>query len=75
MIINDIIKLLKERFSDADIEISDNKHDGRHLTLQISSSLFKGKETIECHRMVYAVLKHLLLNNTIHALELITKEL
>lgn len=53
----EIHKLLREGFPDADIEINDLAGDDNHYAAKIKSSKFKGKTRVQQHQMVYASLK------------------
>ena len=69
----EIHKLLKEGFPDADIEINDLAGDNNHYAAKIKSSKFKGKTRVQQHQMVYASLKGKM-GNELHALALSTEE-
>ena len=69
----EIHKLLKEGFPDADIEINDLAGDDDHYAAKIKSSKFKGKTRVQQHQMVYASLKGKM-GNELHALALTTEE-
>jgi len=69
----EIHKLLKEGFPDADIEINDLAGDDNHYAAKIKSSKFKGKTRVQQHQMVYASLKGKM-GNQLHALALTTEE-
>ena len=69
----EIHKLLKEGFPDADIEINDLAGDDNHYAAKIISSQFKGKTRVQQHQMVYASLKGKM-GNELHALALTTEE-
>jgi len=69
----EIHKLLKEGFPDADIEINDLAGDDNHYAARIKSSKFKGKTRVQQHQMVYASLKGKM-GNELHALALTTEE-
>jgi stress-induced morphogen len=69
----EIYKLLKEGFPDADIEINDLAGDDNHYAAKIKSSRFKGKTRVQQHQMVYASLKGKM-GNELHALALTTEE-
>jgi stress-induced morphogen len=69
----EIHKLLKEGFPDADIEINDLAGDNNHYAAKIKSSKFKGKTRVQQHQMVYASLKGKM-GNELHALALTTEE-
>ena len=53
----EIERLLKEGFPDADIEIQDLAGDDNHFSAKIKSSSFKGKSRVQQHQMVYNSLK------------------
>ena len=69
----EIHKLLKEGFPDADIEIKDLAGDDNHYADKIKSSKYKGKTRVQQHQMVYASLKGKM-GNELHALALTTEE-
>ncbi len=69
----EIHKLLKEGFPDADIEINDLAGDDNHYAAKIKSSKFRGKTRVQQHQMVYASLKGKM-GNELHALALTTEE-
>ena len=69
----EIRKLLKKGFPDADIEINDLAGDDNHYAAKIKSSKFKGKTRVQQHQMVYASLKGKM-GNELHALALTTEE-
>jgi stress-induced morphogen len=69
----EIHKLLKEGFPDADIEINDLAGDDNHYAAKIKSSKFKGKTRVQQHQMVYASLKGKM-GNELHALAITTEE-
>ncbi|NBZ97261.1 MAG: BolA family transcriptional regulator [Proteobacteria bacterium] len=69
----EIHKLLKEGFPDADIEINDLAGDDNHYAAKVKSSKFKGKTRVQQHQMVYASLKGKM-GNELHALALTTEE-
>ena len=69
----EIHKLLRESFPDADIEINDLAGDDNHYAAKIKSSKFKGKTRVQQHQMVYASLKGKM-GNELHALALTTEE-
>ena len=70
----EIYKLLKEGFPDAEIEIKDLAGDDNHYAAKIKSSKFKGKTRVQQHQMVYASLKGKM-GNELHALALTTEEM
>ncbi len=70
---DEIIKLIKEAFPDAEIIIDDLAGDNNHYSATIKSKVFAGKNRIEQHKMVYKALKGKM-GNELHALALNTKE-
>ena len=73
MNMTEIESLVKEAIPDAIIEIQDLAGDGNHYSATITSSLFKGKNKIEQHKIVYNALKGKM-GNELHALAIKTKE-
>jgi len=69
----ELVSLIKESFPDANITIDDLAGDNNHYSATIISKVFKGKNRIEQHKMVYKALKGKM-GNELHALELNTKE-
>lgn len=63
--------LLREAFSDADIEIQDLAGDGDHYRAVIRSAAFEGKSRVAQHQMVYGALKGRM-GGQLHALALDT---
>ena len=72
--IKEIEDLSKESIPDADITITDLAGDENHYSATIKSKLFKGKNKIEQHKLVYKALKGKM-GNELHALALNTKEI
>jgi stress-induced morphogen len=72
--IQEIKDLIKESIPDADIAITDLAGDENHYSATIKSKLFKGKNKIEQHKLVYKALKGKM-GNELHALALNTKEI
>ena len=70
---SELENLLKEAFPNSEIEISDLAGDDNHFAAKICSSLFKGKNKVQQHKMVYDALKGKM-GNELHALALKTKE-
>jgi stress-induced morphogen len=57
MAADDIARLIKERFPDADIQIEDLAGDGDHYAASIVSEAFRGKSRVQQHQMVYDALQ------------------
>ena len=71
MTADDLVRMIKERFPDAEIRIEDLAGDGDHYAATILSSAFEGKNRVQQHQMVYAALKGRM-GNELHALALNT---
>ncbi len=68
---NEIERLIKTRFPDAQIEIKDLAGDGDHYAAHIVASEFKGKTRVQQHQMVYEALGGRM-GGVLHALALTT---
>lgn len=68
---NEIEKLLKKSFPSSIITINDIMGDQDHWEVKIISNLFKGKNKLEQHKMVYKSLEGKA-GNEIHALKIKT---
>lgn len=67
----EIARLIKESFPDAEIRIEDLAGDGDHYAATIVSEAFRGKTRVQQHQMVYAALKGRM-GGALHALALKT---
>lgn len=66
-----LLSKLEAKFSTADkIMLKDERGDGSHLFLEITSDLFEGKSRLERHRMVHDILDQDFGTGKIHALKL-----
>ena len=70
---SELENLLKEAFPNSEIEISDLAGDDNNFAAKICSSLFKGKNKVQQHQMVYKALKGKM-DNDLHALSISTEE-
>ncbi|MGI8852548.1 MAG: BolA family protein [Methyloceanibacter sp.] len=71
MAADEIARLIKESFPDAEVRIEDLAGDGDHYAASIVSEAFRGKTRVQQHQMVYEALKgHM--GGTLHALALRT---
>ncbi len=70
----EIKNLIKEAFPDAEITIQDLAGDENHYSATIKSNVFKGKNKIEQHKLVYKSLKGKI-GNELHALSINTMEI
>ena len=71
MAADDIARLIKERFPDAEIRIEDLAGDGDHYAATIVSEAFRGKTRVQQHQMVYQALRGRM-GNELHAMALQT---
>jgi stress-induced morphogen len=71
MAAEDIARMIKERFPDAEICIEDLAGDGNHYAATVVSEAFRGKSRVQQHQMVYDALKGKM-GGVLHALALKT---
>ncbi|WP_342360666.1 BolA family transcriptional regulator [Terrarubrum flagellatum] len=71
MAADDIERLIKEAFPDAEVEIKDLAGDGDHYAATVVSEAFRGKSRVQQHQMVYGALKGNM-GGVLHALALTT---
>jgi stress-induced morphogen len=71
MAADEIERLIKECFPDAQIEIEDLAGDGDHYAASIVSEAFRGKSRVQQHQMVYEALQGNM-GGALHALALKT---
>lgn len=68
---HEIETLIKDAMPDATVEIRDLAGDGDHYAAHITSAVFKGKNRVQQHQLVYAALKGRM-GGELHALALQT---
>lgn len=68
---NDIEKMIKDRFPDAEVVIKDLAGDGDHYAAHVVAPEFKGKTRVQQHKMVYDALEGRM-GGVLHALALTT---
>jgi stress-induced morphogen len=68
----EIITLIKEAITDAEVRIEDLRGDGDHYAAYVTSSSFKGKSRVQQHQMVYQALQGRM-GGQLHALALQTQ--
>jgi stress-induced morphogen len=68
---DEIAKLIREGFPDAEIRIEDLAGDGDHYAATIVSEAFRGKSRVQQHQMVYQALQGRM-GGELHALALKT---
>ncbi len=71
MAADDIARMIKARFPDADIRVEDLAGDGNHYAATVVSEEFRGKTRVQQHQMVYDALKGNM-GGVLHALALKT---
>ena len=67
----EILRLIKESFPDAVVELKDLRGDGDHYQAYVESRAFVGKTRVQQHQMVYAALQGRV-GGVLHALALST---
>ena len=74
----DILQKLKKHFPTGEVDLINtssqhmgHNHSGMHLKATINYNGFKGKSTLECHRMVHSALKEEI-GKEIHAITIYT---
>lgn len=68
---NEIERLIKAKFPDAEVEIRDLAGDGDHYAAHIVSAAFKGRSRVQQHQLVYEALGGRM-GDLLHALALTT---
>jgi stress-induced morphogen len=68
---NDIEKLIRAKFPDAEVVIKDLAGDGDHFAAHVVTADFKGKSRVQQHQMVYEALGGRM-GGVLHALALTT---
>jgi stress-induced morphogen len=69
-----LYNILSNAFPNAtELIVEDTVGDENHYKITITNSEFQGKSLLQQHRLVQEALKDNLLNNILHAIEIITK--
>ena len=68
---NEIERLIKASFPDAEVAIKDLAGDGDHYAAHVVTKQFAGKTRVQQHKMVYEALGHRM-GGELHALQLST---
>ena len=71
MAAEDIARMIKESFPDAEVRIEDLTGDGNHYAATVISEAFRGKSRVQQHQMVYGALGGRM-GGVLHALKLTT---
>lgn len=73
MITNDVlIQYIHRSLADAQVTITDLTGTQDHLNVRVVSDMFKGKNLLDRHRMIYQALDEPLKDGRLHALEIKT---
>lgn len=68
---NEIERLIKAKFPDADVTVTDLAGDGDHYAAHVVSAAFRGKTRVQQHQMIYEALGGRM-GGALHALALTT---
>ena len=68
---NEIERLIKAKFPDADVTITDLAGDGDHYAAHVVTRAFEGKTRVQQHQMIYEALGGRM-GGALHALALTT---
>jgi stress-induced morphogen len=74
MTTEEIAQKLKAALPGAEVSVTDTTGTGDHFRAEVRAEQFRGKSTVEMHRMVYGALGKDV-GGPIHALQLLTKAL
>jgi stress-induced morphogen len=69
----DLTDHIQKTLSDATVSVIDRTGTMDHFTIQVVSELFKGKNLLDRHRMIYQALDVPMKDGRIHALEIQAK--
>ena len=71
MIQNETIRqYIRQALPDAEVSVTDLTGTADHLSVRVVSDIFKGKNLLDRHRMIYQALSEPMKDGRIHALEL-----
>ncbi|MCY4612810.1 MAG: BolA family transcriptional regulator [Nitrospira sp.] len=65
-----ITEYVRQSLADAQVTVTDRTGTMDHLNVRVVTDLFKGKNLLERHRLIYQALDEPLKDGRIHALEL-----
>lgn len=71
MTASDIERLIKAKFPDATVQLTDLAGDNDHWAAHVVSAAFKGKSRVQQHQMIYDALGGRM-GDVLHALQLTT---
>ncbi len=70
--IPDLIQLIKDKISDAEVNVMDKTGMSDHFVIHVVSKEFDGKNIMERHRMVQSCLTDAMNDGRVHAAEIKT---
>ena len=70
---DDLTKYIQQSMSDASVSIVDRTGTMDHFNVSVVSDMFKGKNLLDRHRMIYQALDVPMKDGRIHAVELQAK--
>ena len=69
----DLTAYVQQSISDAKVSVTDRTGTMDHFNIQVVSDIFKGKNLLDRHRMIYQALDEPMKDGRIHALEIQAK--
>ena len=69
----DLTDYVQQSLADAKVSVTDRTGTMDHFNIQVVSDLFKGKNLLDRHRMIYQALDEPMKDGRIHALEIQAK--
>ena len=69
----DLTDYVQQSLADATISVTDRTGTMDHFNIQVVSDMFKGKNLLDRHRMIYQALDEPMKDGRIHALEIQAK--
>ena len=69
----DLTAYVQQSISDAKVSVTDRTGTMDHFNIQVISDIFKGKNLLDRHRMIYLALDEPMKDGRIHALEIQAK--
>ena len=69
----DLTVIVQQSLADAKVSVTDRTGTMDHFNIQVISDMFKGKNLLDRHRMIYQALDKPMKDGRIHALEIQAK--
>ena len=70
---DDLTAFVQQSIADAKVSVTDRTGTMDHFNIQVVSDIFKGKNLLDRHRMIYQALDGPMKDGRIHALEIEAK--